>query len=66
MNLLIKAQSCIDAGNGRYQLTTGCEDLKEALDAHSPNILVDYLNERYNTGISHIDRKRKEAEHGNI
>ena len=66
MNLIIKASACISTGNGKFQLTTGCEDLKEALDAHSPNILVDYLNERYSTGISHIDRKRKEATHGTV
>ena len=46
MIFTIKAKECKQLADGRWQLTTDCESLKEALKAHSPNILVEHLNER--------------------
>ena len=64
MILVIKPTTFEQLPDGRLRITAGVEDLKEALSAHSPNILVDYLNERYNAGISPISHKRKEARNG--
>ena len=47
MKLTIKAKECLQLPDGRWQLLTDCESLKEALDAHSPNIVVEYLNDNY-------------------
>ena len=52
MILTIKAKKYNELPNGNLQLTINCEDLHAALDDHSPNILIDYLNKRYALGIS--------------
>ncbi len=66
MILTIKAKLFELLPDERIRITTNCESLREALNEHSPNILVDYLNERYGTKIERIDYKRKEADHGNV
>lgn len=66
MILTIKAKLFELLADEKIRITTDCESLREALGEHSPNILVDYLNERYNASIPRIDYKRKEADHGNV
>ncbi len=66
MILTIKAKQCKQLPDGTWQLLTDCEELKQAFNSHSPNILVDYLNERYHTSIAPIDYKRKEADNGTV
>lgn len=61
MILTIKVKDSKQLPDGCLQLTTDCESLREALQEHSPNILVDYLNERYGTKIERINYNRKEA-----
>ena len=59
MILTIKAKECKQLADGRWQLMTDCESLKEALDAHSPNILIEYLNERWKPGIAPVKYSKK-------
>lgn len=66
MILTIKAKLFELLPGERIKITTDCESLKEALCDHSPNILVDYLNEKYGLKIAHIAHKRKGAENDNI
>lgn len=66
MILRIKTKQIEQLPNGSVQLITDCESLLEALNEHSPNILVYYLNERYGTKIERINYNRKEAGHGNV
>jgi len=67
MKLTIKAQSCEQLPDGTYMLMTNVESLKEALSMHSPNILIDYLNECHRPTIAHVNyKKRKDGSHGNV
>ena len=66
MMLTIKAKECKQLPDGRWQLTTDCESLKEALKRHSPNILVEYLNENYSPKIAIIRKWKKGGENGTV
>lgn len=70
MKLIIKAKECKQLPDGSWQLLTSCEDFKEALKAHSPNIVVEYLNENYAIQIATIRKwkkaGRKEDGNGNV
>ena len=66
MILTIKAKECKQLPDGSWQLTTNCESLKEALKAHSPNILVEYLNENYTIQIATIRKWKKGGANGKI
>lgn len=66
MILTIKAKECNKLPDGSWQLMTDCESLREALNAHSPNILVDYLNKRWNTKIDRINYSGKEVTNGTV
>ena len=59
MILTIKANECKQLPDGRWQLTTNCENVKEALSEHSPNILVDYLNQNYGLKIATVKNWEK-------
>ena len=65
MILTIKAKVFELLPDEMIKITTDCESFKESLGGHSPNILIEYLNEHWNTRIAHIDYKGKEAEHEN-
>lgn len=66
MILTIKAKLFELLPDEKIRITADCESLREALNEHSPNILVDYLNERYGTKIERINYNRKEDGHGNV
>ena len=57
MILTIKAKQCKQLPDGSWQITTNVENFKEALGNHSPNILVDYLNEHFPIKIAAIKKK---------
>jgi hypothetical protein len=59
MILTIKAKECRQLPDGSWQLTTNCEDLKEALNAHSVQIVCDYLHERLGIRIEHMKSYKK-------
>lgn len=68
MILTIKATSYEQLPDGRLRITADVEHLKSALREHSPNLLVDYLNEEHGTRIPRLTpplggwgAKRKEA-----
>lgn len=66
MILTIKATSCEQLPDGSLRIIADVEDFKEALSQHSPNILIDYLNERWKPGIANVKyNKRKEAPYDN-
>lgn len=59
MILTIKAKECKQLPDGSWQLTTDCEHLKEALQQHSPNILIDYLRDNYKLTIAPVRSWKK-------
>ena len=59
MILTLKAKECKQLPDGSWQLTTDCESLKEALKAHSPNILVEHLNENYVLKIATLKKWKR-------
>lgn len=63
MILKLKAKDFQLLPDGSLRIITDCESLREALNEHSPNILIDYLNERYALSITRIG---KEARNGNV
>ena len=54
MILTIKAKLFELLPEERIKITTDMESFKEALRAHSPNLLIDYLNEEHGTKIPRI------------
>lgn len=54
MILTIKATSYEQLPDGRLRIIADVEHLKSALREHSPNLLVDYLNEEHGTKIPRI------------
>ncbi len=68
MILTIKATSYEQLPDGSLRIIADVEDFKELLRAHSPNLLIDYLNEEHGTKIPRLTpplggwgAKRKEA-----
>lgn len=59
MILTIKAKECKQLPDGSWQLMTDIESLKNALNAHSPNILVEYLKENFGIRITAIKSWKK-------
>ena len=57
MIITIKATSCERLPDGSVRITTNVESFKEALSQHSPNILIDYLNEQWKPRIARVNRK---------
>lgn len=60
MILTIKATSYEQLPDGSLQISANVEDFKEALNQHSPNILIDYLNERWKPSIARVKYNKKE------
>ncbi len=63
MKVVLKFKECSIKLNEARLLSDG-EDFYEMLDKHSPNMLISYLNDRYNMGIPTLPGKRKEVSHG--
>lgn len=59
MILTIKAKLFELLPDERIKITTNVESLKEALSEHSPNILVDYLNQNYGLKIATVKNWEK-------
>lgn len=66
MILIIKAKTCDKLPDGSLRIMTDCENFRESLKSHSPNLLIDYLNENFDTHIIHLPSKRKEANNGTV
>lgn len=41
-----------------------CEDFFDMLDQRSPNLLIQYLNTRYNAGIESVEKGKKGGVYG--
>lgn len=68
MILTIYAKRWEHLDDDRLKITADVESFKEVLRAHSPNLLIDYLNEEHGTKIPRLTpplggwgAKRKEA-----
>lgn len=42
----------------RMLVLVDCEDFYDMLDEHSPNLLIEYLNMRYNLNIAYLPGKK--------
>ncbi len=58
MRVVLKVNECEVQGD-EVRLLVDCEEFWTMLDEHSPNLLINYLNERYAMGIAHLPSKRK-------
>lgn len=65
MILTIYAKRWEHLDDDRLKITADVESFKEVLRAHSPNLLIDYLNEEHGTKIPRIPYERKEADDDN-
>ena len=66
MILELKVNSYELIPDGRLRITTDVENFRSVLREHSPNLLVDYLNEEHSTKIPRLPYVRKEADNGTI
>lgn len=62
----IKAKWCEVLDSGNLLIIADCEDFKKSLRRHSPNLLIDYLNENYGAGIPYLPFKRREVRNADI
>ncbi len=65
MRVDLKVSSFQLLPDGRLRVFTGVEDFKAMLDDHSPNILIDYLNEKWKPGIAPVRGYKKMKKGGN-
>lgn len=65
MKIEIKVISYEELPNGKLQLMTNREDFESMLDNHSPNILIEYLNEKWKPGIALVKNYKKIKKGGN-
>lgn len=64
MKLSIRYASARRVDDFTIEAFINIEDFRAALDAHSPNLLIDYLNERYDLSIAHIDKPNNQKKGG--
>lgn len=67
MKIVLKVNSYEVLPDGRLQMLAEVEEFKAMLDNHSPNILIDYLNERWKPGIAPVKdykKMKKGGDHG--
>ena len=59
MRIDLKATRYEVLEDGTLRVYTNTEDFKAMLDHHSPNILIEYLNERWKPGIARVKYSKK-------
>ena len=59
MRIELKATRYEVREDGTLRVFTNVEDFKAMLDQHSPNILIEYLNERWKPGIAPVKYSKK-------
>lgn len=59
MRIELKATRYEVLEDGTLRVYTNTEDFKAMLDHHSPNILIEYLNERWKPGIAPVKYSKK-------
>lgn len=58
MRIELKATRYEVLEDGTLRVYTNTEDFKAMLDEHSPNILIEYLNERWKPGIAPVKYRK--------
>ncbi len=61
MKIVLKMNECVLCLNGTEkvaEMLVDVEEFKNMLDSHSPNILIEYLNERYGLGLAFLPREQ--------
>ncbi len=74
MRIVFRVNECVLRLNGTQKIAEMLVDVdvfKDMLDSHSPNILIEYLNERYGLGLAFLPREqfikeRKEVSDDNV
>lgn len=66
MILTLKTQRVRMLDGWTLEIMTNCEDFRDMLDQHSPNMLIDYLRERYGLHIDYVEYTKKGGCHGTL